>query len=109
MPPSFANVRFEWETSDARLRRAEPADRRPLEEIVDRVALELRRRLGGPFTIAELIGLWEQGTDWVLEIAVDVAPGRPRVWDGEMAAGAAFWRYAREASDFAGGRLLDVE
>lgn len=109
MPPSFTNVRFQWEGSDARLGRAEPEDRRALEVIVDRVALELRRRLGGPFTIAELIGLWERGTDWVLEIAVDVAPDRPRVWDEETAAGAAFWRYAREASDFAGGRLLDIE
>ena len=109
MPPSFANVRFQWESSDARLRRADPGDRAALEDIVDRVALELRRRLGGPFTIAELIGLWEQGTDWVLEIAVDAAPGRPAVWDGETAAGAAFWHYAREASDFAGGRLIDVE
>jgi len=104
--PSFANARFHWEDGAARLRSADPADRRQLEAAVDRVVDELRRRLGGPFTIDELVALHDEGTDWVLPIAVGVAPDNPRAWDEETIAHAAFWRYAREATDFAGGRRV---
>ncbi len=109
MRPAFANVRFEWESAAARIAAAPAADRRALEAGVQRTVTELRRRLGGPFDISELIDLWAEGTDWVLERAVDAAPGHPRAWDQETVAGAAFWRYARGASDFAGGRRQGVE
>jgi hypothetical protein len=106
VPLSFANARFEWETGAARVRSSPPADRRDLEAAVDSVVGELRRRLGGTFTVDELVALYAEGTDWVLERAVAAAPGNPRAWDGEAVGGAAFWRYAREASDFAGGRRV---
>ena len=65
---------------------------------------ELRRRLGGPFTTDELAALYgEQGTDWCFEIATRVAPNTPEAWDLTTVAGAAFARYVREASDYAGG------
>jgi hypothetical protein len=109
VPPSFVNARFEWEEGDARVRAARPGDRRDLERVVDDVVSELRRRLGGTFSVQELVELYAEGTDWVLERAVAVAPENPGAWEGEAIAGAAFWRYAREAGDFAGGRRTTQE
>jgi hypothetical protein len=67
--------------------------------------VELRRRLGGPFTTDELAALYlEQGTDWCFAVATRVAPDTPAAWDMTTVAGAAFARYVRGASDYAGGR-----
>jgi len=90
-----------WQEGERRLTRAEPAERLPLERVVDELVLELRRRLGGPFTTDELVRLYgEQGTDWAFGIATRVAPATPAAWDMPTVVGAAFARYAREASDY---------
>ena len=103
---AFTNARFLWEDGDARLRTAPAGQRDALERVTDRVVDELRRRLGGSFTIDELVGLHRQGTDWALALAMDAAPEEPHAWDEQTVVHAAFWRYAREAEDFAGGRRL---
>jgi hypothetical protein len=38
-----------------------------------------------------------------------MAPDNPRAWDSETVADAAFARYVREASDWAGGRALQAD
>jgi hypothetical protein len=87
------------------MERSEPALRSAMERVVDAVVVELRRRLGGMFTTAELARLYLQdGTDWCFDIAVRVAPTRPEAWDMPTIAGAAFARYAREAVDYTTGR-----
>ena len=97
----FDDVFGLWLDGERRLRQAEPADRPAMERAIDVVVDELRRRLGGPFTVDELAGLYgEQGTDWAFELATRVAPGNPAAWDMPTVAGAAFARYAREARDF---------
>jgi hypothetical protein len=107
-----ADVRFEdviglWREGQARLAEAEPTVRPAMERVVDELALELRRRLGGPFTTTELARLYiENGIDWCFDIAVRAAPGSPEAWDMTTVANAAFARYVREASDFAGGRRI---
>ena len=94
-----------WQEGERRLRAADPAERPVLERVRDEIVLELRRRLGGPFPTDELAALYlEQGTDWCFQIAVRVAPDDPAAWDLTTVAGAAFARYVREASDYAGGR-----
>jgi hypothetical protein len=99
-----------WREGERRLRAASPADRPALEAVTDALVLELRRRLGGPFTSQELANLYsEHGTDWAFDIATRVAPGNPAAWDMTTAAGAAFARYLREASDYAGGRRIRGE
>ncbi len=96
-----------WREGERRLRAAEPDDRPSLERVTEEVVLELRRRLGGPFTTEELARLYgEQGTDWVFDIAVRIAPANPQAWDMTTVAGAAFARYVREASDYGGGRQI---
>jgi hypothetical protein len=104
----MANVEtamFQWQQGQRRLRAADPADRRVLERVTDRIVAELRRRLGGAFTTVELAELYDQGTDWCLDLAVATAPDQPMAWDSQIVCDAAFARYLREAADFAGGRV----
>lgn len=104
----FVEVIGLWRESQRRLQSADPADRPALERVTDAITTELRRRLGGAFTTEELAALYAQeGTDWCFEIATRVAPANPAAWDMATVAGAAFARYVREASDYAGGRRLD--
>ena len=95
---------------DAGLRalEASPFDERPILERVTRlVEHELRRRLGGAFTIDELVALYEeQGTGWVSDLAAAVEPEAPFAWDVRIVGDAAFARYLRSAVDYAGGRRV---
>ena len=95
MPYSIENALFQWEEGEARLRGA--ADDRAVRFVV----AELRRRLGGAFTLAELAEFYGEGTDWLsdelLRHFMDTDPA--------AAVNAGFFRYARAASDYAGGRL----
>jgi hypothetical protein len=106
-------VRFEqviglWREGERRLARADPAERPALDGVKDALVLELRRRLGGPFTTEELAALYlEQGTDWCFDIATRVAPANPEAWDMTTVAGAAFAAYAREAVDFRTAERLE--
>lgn len=72
-----------------------------LQDAIDAVLAELRKRLGGPFEIGELADLYGEGTDWALEIAQRQSSGT----SASYAVDAAFARYARQASDYAGGRM----
>ena len=90
-----------WQEGQRRLNTADTADRIAMDRVADELVLELRRRLGGPFTVRELATLYlEQGTDWCYQIATRVAPNNPSAWDLTTVAGAAFARYAREATDY---------
>ena len=79
--------------------------------MVAELVLELRRRLGGRFTVDELTAYYlDQGTDWCYEIAYRTAPDSPDAWDMAVVAGAAFSRYVRRAADYGGGqRRADEE
>jgi hypothetical protein len=100
---SFATARFQWEEGARYVAAAPEGDRRAIERVSDRIVDELRRRLGGPFSIDELVDLYRHGSDWALDLAATVAPDVPAAWDSRVA-DAAFLRYAREAQDYAGGR-----
>lgn len=77
------------------------------DDVTDAIVAELRRRLGGPFTVAELAELYQRdGTGWCTDIAARTAPEQPEAWDPRLVADAAFARYLRAASDYAGGRVL---
>lgn len=96
----------QWEEGRRRLAAAPPEQRRLLERVTEKVVQELRRRLGGPFSSDELVALYEAGTSWVTDVAVAAAPEAPEAWDVRLVGDAAFARYLREASDFAGGRRI---
>lgn len=104
-------VRFEsliglWQDGQRRLLEAPPGDRAALERVIDELVGELRRRLGGPFGVQELARLYTDGIDWCFDVATRVAPNTPAAWDLTTVTGAAFARYARQASDYTFGRRV---
>jgi hypothetical protein len=103
---AFDNALPQWEEGLRRLAEAPDDEQRMLERVTQAIQAELRRRLGGAFTTDELAELYEQGTDWATDIAVSVAPEDPYAWDVRTVADAAFGRYLRSATDYAGGRRL---
>jgi len=106
----FDTATFQWQEGERRLREAAPEQRQTLDRVTDRILAELRRRLGGPFTVSELVALYEeQGTDWTMEVATRAAAEDPWAWDPRVVADAAFARYLREAEDYAGGRRIVEE
>ena len=105
---SFETAIQQWRAGERRLADAPPHERAALERVTARIHAELRRRLGGPFTSEELAHLYDQGTGWCLDVAVAVAPAAPWAWDARTTADAAFARYVREATDFAGGRRAEM-
>ena len=105
-PDGFLTAAHQWREGERRLRDAPPEHRRTLERVVDHVVAELRRRLGSRFRSDELVDLYDAGTPWVIDIATRVAPDDPDAWDPRIAADAAFARYLREASDYAGGQRI---
>jgi hypothetical protein len=107
VPPRFEDLIGLWQEGQRRLAETEPRDRAVLERVIEAIVIELRRRLGGRFSVQELAQLFvEQGTDWCFDIATRVAPSTPAAWDLTTVAGSAFALYAREASDYTLGRRV---
>lgn len=103
MPYAIENALFQWEGGERRVRDSEDPARRQLEDAVEAVVAELRRRLGSSFTLAELADLYGEGVDWASDVAQSTLAGTDSPWVVD----AAFNRYAREASDYGGGRRRD--
>ena len=105
-PDAFQTAAYQWKEGERRLRDVPPERRRTVERVVERVVADLRRRLGSRFRSEELVALYDEGTTWVTDIATRVAPDDPDAWDPRVVADAAFARYLREASDYAGGQRI---
>jgi hypothetical protein len=105
-PVPYETAVHQWVDGLRRLEQS-PAEQRPtLERVSTAVEDELRRRLGGPYTADELADVYDAGTAWGSQVAMDVAPEDPYAWDTRVVVDAAFARYLRGASDYAGGRRL---
>jgi hypothetical protein len=103
---SLENALFQWRKGERRLAEA-PVERQALlERVIEALVAELRRRLGGSFSSGELVELYGAGTAWCLPVAIGLAPEDPWAWEASVVADTAFARYLREASDYAGGRLV---
>jgi hypothetical protein len=100
----FENAIYQWQQGERRLARAAPERAALLERVTGTLVAELRRRLGGRFSSEELVELYESGTAWCLQVAMEEAPKDPWAWDSAIVVDAAFSRYLREAVDYAGGR-----
>ena len=101
MAYALENALFQWEEGERRIREAPEPERLDLERAAGAVLGELRKRLGSTFTVDELADLYGSGTDW----AADLAGGAGG--EASLVVDAAFGRYAREASNFAGGRARE--
>jgi len=106
---TFESALAQWEDGLRRLAEAPPEEQRMLERVTQAIEAELRRRLGGRFTAQELADFYDEGTGWTTDIAIAVAPEDPYAWDVRTVADAAFGRYLRQATDYAGGRRLRFE
>jgi hypothetical protein len=103
MAYSVENALFQWREGESRVaERPEPA-RADLERAAEAVVDDLRKRLGSSFVLDELVDLYGEGTDWATELATRRGAGT----DAAAVVDAAFARYAREASNFAGGRARE--
>jgi hypothetical protein len=101
------NALFQWESGKRRLDEiSEPRERRLADRLVGAIRDELRRRIGPTFSAEELAELYAEGTDWCQQVAIDVTPTIEE--EAQSLADAAFWLYLRGATDFAGGRKLEV-
>lgn len=96
------SARREWAEGDRRLRE-EARDRATADRLhaqVDVVTDELRRRVGGTFTLAELTRAYLRAEAWSREAVADRAPlpGWPRTLS--LVEAAAFHAYSRGAVDY---------
>ena len=96
-------VQHEWEDGHRRLdaERGDPRRYRQLLGQVDAVTGELRRRVGGTFTLAELAGAYRDADSWARQAVADRAPGPGWPRDLSLVLAAAFHAYQRGASDYA--------
>jgi hypothetical protein len=106
---SFESAIYQWHQGERRLSDAPPERSLLLERVVAVLVAELRRRLGGRFSAQELADLYAAGTGWCMQTAMTTAPDHPWAWDSSVVVDAAFGRYLREASDYAGGRRALTE
>jgi hypothetical protein len=106
---SFDSAIHQWRDGERRLAAAPAHERPALERVTGRIHAELRRRLGGAFTVDELAALYDQGTGWCLDVSVAAAPDAPWAWEARTTCDAAFGRYVREAVDYAGGRRTEAQ
>ena len=102
MSADLASARLEWERAWRDLVEAarDPVQGERLRSQVDAVSAELRRRVGGTFTLRELSDEYVVADGWAREVLADQGlPG----WNRALALveGAAFHLYARGAVDYA--------
>ncbi|HZC12554.1 MAG TPA: hypothetical protein VE270_00920 [Thermoleophilaceae bacterium] len=104
MAYALENALYQWREGERILASTPEPAKADLDLAADAVIEELRRRLGSSFVVDELADLYAAGTDW----ATDIAWRRAAGGDATAVVDAAFNRYAREASDFAGGRARET-
>ena len=95
-------ARLEWENAHRDLAEAvlDPAREESLNLQLEAVTMELRRRVGGTFTLQELAAEYARADAWSRSaLAERAAPGWPRTLS--LVEGAAFHLYSRGAADYA--------
>jgi hypothetical protein len=104
MAYALENALFQWREGERRIAATPEPARADLDRAAGAVIDELRKRLGSSFVLDELANLYGAGTDWATELAGRHGAGM----DAATVVDAAFARYAREASNFAGGRPREI-
>ena len=101
MTPDVQSSKLEWESAYRALQETgqDPAREENLARQLEVVTNELRRRLGGTFTLHELATEYVRADVWTRDaLARAEVPGWPRTLS--LVEGAAFHLYARGAADF---------
>lgn len=96
------SARREWEEGHRRLleEARDASDRERVLAQVDAVGAELRRRIGGTFSLAELAVAYARAEEWSRAVVAEraPAPGWPRTLS--LVEAAAFHLYSRGAQDY---------
>ncbi|MGH2972856.1 MAG: hypothetical protein ACRDNM_11220 [Gaiellaceae bacterium] len=103
MTDALELVRHEWADGSRRLE-DERGDRNRYRRLLDQVGVvndELRRRVGGTFTLAELAAAYRDADAWARQAVADRAPGPGWPRDLSLVLAAAFHAYQRGAADYA--------
>ncbi len=90
---------FEWQDGARRLAAVRGPARAACFAVVEAVHMELKRRLGRTFTVADLAGAHRDAVDWFLPLAMEVAPRHGEAHDSSVALDGAFALYMRRAID----------
>src|SRR4051794_32485152 len=95
-------VRQEWAEGNRRLEseREDPARYRLLRVQTAAISEELRRRIGGVFTLAELAEEYRRAERWAREVLADLPPELQWTPGLTVAVDAAFHVFARGARDY---------
>ena len=97
----LASARLEWEHAYRDLEEVarDPALAEPVRRQLEAIMSELRRRVGGTFTIGELADEYTLADVWARDVLAEQGePGWPRTVT--LVEGAAFHLYARGAVDY---------
>ena len=96
------SARQQWEEGSRRFHEEarDPVRADLLHEQLDAVTVELRRRVGGTFTLAELAEAYAGAERWVLHAVEERAPSKGWARTASIAADAAFHAYSRGAQDY---------
>jgi hypothetical protein len=100
---SFVELaREEWDQGERRLGRlrADPSQALIIDDVVDLLARELRRRVGQTYTLAQLLVVHDSAGRWAQDVAQRSHPGVIEVQDSALI-GAVFAAAARGAQDWA--------
>jgi hypothetical protein len=99
---ALALVRDEWADGHRQLeaQRGDPRRYRRLVEQVEALTDELRRRVGGTYSLAELSAAYRDADAWARQTISDRAPGPGWPRDLALVLAAAFYAYQRGASDY---------
>jgi hypothetical protein len=103
MAYSLDNALFQWREGERRVADTPEPARADLERAAAGVVEELRKRLGSSFVLDELADMYGEGTDWATDLAIRHGAST----DAAVVVDAAYARYAREASNYAGGRARE--
>ena len=94
-------VRQQWDNAYRGLRTSAPFDiEPPVLEQMEAVTVELRRRIGGSFTLTELAEAYAGSESWAHNAVAERASGVGWARTASAATDAAFHLYARGARDY---------
>lgn len=95
-------ARREWAEGYRRFAReaSDPARADALHDQLTVLTDELRRRVGGVFTLAELADVYDHAESWVLTVVGERASSGGWARTASLAADAAFYAYSRSAQDY---------
>jgi hypothetical protein len=102
MAADVESARRDWLDAYRRLEQEarEPSRAEPLWAQVDVVSEELRRRVGGRFTLRELAAEYRTAEAWVRDVISQRAPSAGWARTLSLVEGAAFHAYSRGAEDY---------